>query len=279
MLLHLIASYSYDSIIVSFAILFISQVLYMREKEGVITVKDIVLCAIFGVLLAPSKMVYIPILLIIYIIPNEKFGLSYKKAYIIKTTIFLVAIAIMLLIQSRTIANSVGDPELSWSEEEARSVSWVIKHPIQTLKVYINTLFSKGEYYVEGMAGASLGWLQINVPGYVYEPFYLFLVYSFMMRKDEEKDLCFYNKLWIFLIIIAGVFLVLTSILLAWTPMSSMVIEGVQGRYFIPFLLLLMLVLRNKHIIVSKRIDKYFIFLLIYSNLFAGIEYFVTSFK
>ena len=56
---------------------------------------------------------------------------------------------------------------------------------------------------------------------------------------------------------IVSFMLILLSMWLFWTPISSIVIEGVQGRYFIPVLLLIVLLLKNKILIINKDISRY----------------------
>ena len=45
----------------------------------------------------------------------------------------------------------------------------------------------------------------------------------------------------------------------AFTPVGWPTIEGVQGRYFLPVLFLLVIFVRNKKIIFKKNYDRYFV--------------------
>ena len=45
----------------------------------------------------------------------------------------------------------------------------------------------------------------------------------------------------------------------AFTPVGWPTIEGVQGRYFLPVLILLIIFVRNKKIIFKKNYDRYYI--------------------
>ena len=276
--LHLMASYSYDAQIVAFVMLFVAQVLYMREKEDNISIKDIIVCSVFAILVGTSKLVYIPLVLLVFIIPKEKFGFSFKKTLLTKVMIFAIAVIFMIITQLGNLLETVTDVEVSWSGEDARSVSWILQNPLHAIKVYVDTIFVRGDFYLDSLVGYSLGFFQITVPGYCYIPFFGFLIYSFMSRSGEKSQICFGNKLWMTLLVIASIMLTLTSMMIAWTPLSYSTIEGVQGRYFIPLLIVVYLILRNKFIAVSPKTDKYAIFVLLYWNLFVGIQYFVTAF-
>lgn len=278
MSLHLIASYSYDSQIIAFVMMFVAQVLYMREKDGFVTIKDIVVCFLFAMLVAPSKLVYLPVILLVFIIPKEKFNFSSKKVFLIKTGIVFVSFIFLLLLQIKGFESSATSTELWWANEPTRSLSWVLKNPIETLKIYVRTLFVRGEFYFNTLVGSHLGWFQISIPTYAYIPFYFFIIYAFMARDNEICHINFANKLWIFILSILSVVLIFSSLFLAWTPISYDTIAGVQGRYFIPLLIVAFLIIRNKFVTVNHNADKYAVFAVIYWNLFVGIQYFVTSF-
>ena len=99
-----------------------------------------------------------------------------------------------------------------------------------------------------------------------------------MLRENEVSSVKFSDKLWSTTIILASSLLTFMSMLLAWTPKSYTTIEGVQGRYFIPLLVLLIPILRNKFVTIKSSADKYMMFILLYWNLFVGIQFFVKSF-
>ena len=80
------------------------------------------------------------------------------------------------------------------------------------------------------------------------------LVISFLIPcVDEPKVFRKGNKLWMTVLIGAVVFLTMFSMLVAWTAISSEVITGVQGRYFLPVLPLGAMVLFRDGSLVAKR--------------------------
>ncbi len=50
--------------------------------------------------------------------------------------------------------------------------------------------------------------------------------------------------------------LILLGMLLQWTPMGHVSIEGVQGRYFLPFMLILLTVCRNRLVLLDRQISR-----------------------
>ena len=53
------------------------------------------------------------------------------------------------------------------------------------------------------------------------------------------------------------------GMLLGWTPITTYTIEGVQGRYFLPFILTLLLIIRSNKIELKNHIDRYLLFAMI----------------
>ena len=50
--------------------------------------------------------------------------------------------------------------------------------------------------------------------------------------------------------------LILLGMLLQWTPMGHVSVEGVQGRYFLPFMLILLTACRNRMVLLDRNIDR-----------------------
>lgn len=73
----------------------------------------------------------------------------------------------------------------------------------------------------------------------------LLFVYINISDETMRKKLTKYQKIIITLIILAIMGLIFTSLYIQWTPANWSVIAGVQGRYFLPILPLLSLIIGN----------------------------------
>lgn len=252
----------------------------MREKPGSVTLKDVILCAVWAVLLAPSKLVYFVIVFAVFLIPSEKFGMSGKKAAFIKTGVVVLSIAVLLVSQLGKISTYMGDGNVvTWSQTEAFSVSYALSHPFDFIRVLVNTFFKKTDYFLSTMIGSHMGYLQITVPVFMWIPMLGVLGYSFIRRKDEQLGvLSASEKLWMWLLGGLTCALAALSILFSWTPLTSSTIEGVQGRYFIPALPLFFLAIRGNGLSRPANSDKYIVFFCIYYNLLMPLVYFGTVF-
>ncbi len=64
------------------------------------------------------------------------------------------------------------------------------------------------------------------------------------------------QKLWILVLIFLSVVLVLTSMFLGWTPRGYTYITGIQGRYFLPLLPFLLILLFDRNLTIGKDFRK-----------------------
>ena len=101
-----------------------------------------------------------------------------------------------------------------------------------------------GSNYLMQLFGSDLGWREL-VKLYAVVPYSILAIYLFIAVTDEEIKNKFktYQLVWIALVVLAVVALVFTSLYVQWTTVGKESISGVQGRYFLPILPLVMLLL------------------------------------
>lgn len=276
MCLQLMASYSYDVLVLGFSFVFIAQTMYMVAKQDMITTRDIIFLTIFSIILAPSKLVYVPLIFMILIIPDEKFPYSKKKTTAIKFGILSVSVAVLLVLQLSTFLETATRTDSGWSEEQPYSLTWILSNPLETVAIFVNTLKENGKYYYETMLGSLLGWLNVPVAEHLYEAHAVLIVLSSMKNEKESVAIRFADKLWIVICVVGSAMLVLLSMFIAWTPMGSSVIYGVQGRYFMPLVLPMCLVMRNRFMTVKEEINKFMVIIYFVISFMTVMELFIT---
>ena len=109
--------------------------------------------------------------------------------------------------------------------------------------------------YLKTKLGWRLGQLDINLQ--ISDAFFVVLIVLvilfFIPGVDEPRVFRKGNKVWMTVLIGAVAFLTMFSMLVAWTAISSDVITGVQGRYFLPVLPLGAMVLFTDGNLVVRR--------------------------
>ena len=64
---------------------------------------------------------------------------------------------------------------------------------------------------------------------------------------NEKESLKLNQKIWMILIFLGLTLLILTGLYLTWSPVGYNLVAGVQGRYFVPAMILVLLCLINKN--------------------------------
>lgn len=232
-------SMSPDAITISIAFLLIAYVLRLAFNDEVkeIRTKEKVILGVLASVIALCKIVYVPIVFIIFIIPWQKFK-NKKDKIISLSAVSIIAVVlnfIWLIIASKYVAEfRGGDSKLQLIQ--------IISNPINYLNVLINTININGYSYINSLFGGQLGWGELVNLRFIV-PFALFIEILFIGIADNSIKNRFkpvqMAVICIISLIITG--LIFTSLYIQWTSVGNDIIEGVQGRYFLPILPLLIL--------------------------------------
>lgn len=272
--LHLAASLSYDAITIAYAFCFMAEVMHIKNGKTKADKKNIIALLCFAMLLAPSKLVYLPLIFIMLTIESNRFSDNAKKAKIIKYSCILGTLLFFLALQIPTFLSTVADTQTGIGTVPSYTIGFIIENPFATLKIFRDTILKFGASYFVQMFSKTLGWLNVDVPIILCGAFMITTVTSFLKRENETLKVEFCEKIWILVCIIGSVGLIMLSMFIAVTPSDSPVIHGVQGRYFIPLMLPFYFIFRNKFITVRPSLDKYIAAALIALSAIAASELF-----
>lgn len=92
------------------------------------------------------------------------------------------------------------------------------------------------------------------------------LILLALKKPGETQLMTTGNRIWTVIVCAGCAGLTMLSMLIAWTPMSSSVISGVQGRYFLPFLPALLLICKNDRLILTKDINRSILYFMLVLN-------------
>lgn len=280
MTLHLAASYSYDTVFIGLSMMFFAWCFYLAFEKDKVTVKDTVLLALLLILLEPGKIVYLPLAGICLFIPSAKF--PSKKQYWISFISVIGAVLLSVYLVNRLVLTTWAtqtESYVGWSEAAGYTLSDVWTRPYDIFMVYYETFVTQLDYYLVTMLGGFLGNLDPNL---TVPPFCLILLcyalfISVLKREGEEVPLKGGQKWFMLLLVFLSACLVLASMLLGWTPKEMTYITGVQGRYFIPLLPLVFLMIFDKNLSIKVDLRKSAWYLECFVSIYALIRIFSTS--
>ena len=235
------ASFNPDALVISTCVFLISYVMYLiYDKKTVMTKKEIALLYVLAIGIGLLKLVYVPLLLMYFLIPKERFGSSRRKT--IHAVIMIMSVAITgigwFLFSSRYLGDTLEGVNSSGQ------VAYILSNPIKYAEVLLRTFQVKFKFYTASMLGMVLGTLQISLPElYVYFSagfFLLLLVQNKERLKTKTNERITYLATFVVIML-----LMFTVLYLQWSPVGHPFVEGIQGRYFLPLLLLVPMFLYN----------------------------------
>lgn len=250
--LELGTSASYDCTILGLSFLIISYLLYCIYEKEYITWKDIIVIALLNAWLAPVKVAYILLSSLCIFIPAYKYKNSMNK--VCKSAFMMITGLVSIMISRLGFISGIfySDP----SETVCYTLSDILSDPLNSFIVLINTIVTRVPEYIQSIFGGIYSWYVLYLPWSIVIGYLLITLLS-AIRCEQEKEYID-NKIrwWIFTLAIIMTGGIVLALWLVYTPKGHMTIEGVQGRYFLPYLPLILYMLRNKVIVLKKNIDK-----------------------
>ncbi|MBW4682866.1 MAG: DUF2142 domain-containing protein [Microcoleus vaginatus WJT46-NPBG5] len=212
----------------------------------------IISIASLSILIGLSKTAYFPLNLLYLLIPIKKLG-SVTKYFLGFFGINLLTLIALLtwssLIKDLYIPLRPATDNVVLSEQ----VNYILNQPMQFILTQINTFSTYGLNYLEQLIG-KLGWLDTSLPKFHIISYIILLVtVALVSHKSDIKISLFQKTIALIIILLTGL-LITTAMYLAWTPVGAGLIEGVQGRYFIPLTPLFFLLLYNQKIKINLKI-------------------------
>ena len=227
--------------------------------------------------MGPCKMVYGVIAGWCLLIPVKKFGGRGKWALSAAAVLgaFGAAMAVVNL-QTVALYTGIQDRYITWAQEPGYSFAQLIHSPLKVLRLCYNTLTGYGEQLYSGMIGSMMGNMDpvLNVPYVVILGLTALLVVLALRKPGEPLLIRKGQKLWIWFLAFLCLGALMFSMLLTWTPLSATMIQGVQGRYLLPFLPALLLTIKNDRLVRTAGRDGGILFAMACMDVYAILRIF-----
>lgn len=245
MTLQQVCSYNYDSVLFTACFFLFAYLLYLIYEKEKINKLDIALVTLSSIVIATIKFVYLPILGLGLLIPREKFTLKNGKILVILMLVVLSLGSYLVVMKCNSLFWNVHESDTSsLINYNTFTISQVIQHPIREIAIIIATFQRFTADYISQMISGPLGWLEMNVPALQLSGFLMMLFYSlFSVEKKSKTDQKV--KLCSGLISMIIILIVILALQISWTPDNSMIVVGVQGRYFLPMLPMVLLAMKD----------------------------------
>lgn len=250
-----VCSFSYDSVLLGLCFFLISYILWLIYTKEVVELKDVLIlvCVVSGIVMI--KYIYIPIIGLLLFIPKHKINFRVDRK---KIAVSMFGMLSMFEIGSKmTLITEAAAKNMQIRSDGLYkySIGYVISNLGDTLIVVTRTVFEKISFFVESMIANPLGWVEIQLSNIIVLGFAIVLIFSAIPNHRSPKIT---KRMMVtagfIVVIVSG--LVLAAMLISYTYVGADTILGVQGRYFLPVLPLVLLIVQgNKNIIVKNSIE------------------------
>lgn len=242
MLLALSAIYSPDGIVVGICSLFVAYCFKLKEQEGKIGTKELVILLILTLLVCMVKSIgYIGILMALFILPLKNIYQQNKK-FFHYAFIFALLMLVIVAFEIYTSINAPGDPRVNDTNTIVQ-FKQVVQNPLRYIAILI-------QHFYKTFTN-TLGMSFINAPMFFRKTYYInYLLISIYLLAisftDSSKHLKIKERI-LFLLSFLIVFATIsTAMYLSYTPVGANYIGGYQMRYIFPTMSLILISLSTR---------------------------------
>ena len=267
-----LVSFSYDGMCIAAALLFTAYWLsYLYADRSTLSrkaeIRDYVIMLVLGALIGASKNgLYLFIGLLLLSVTNGQ--LSRKRKVWIAAAIIGSALLFNVVKYLGVSAEATGTVAMAadaskYNNDGSYTLGYGAAHPISFLLMVIGALMENGDYYIGSILGTHMGENLPVVPLAVVLPF-LFLLIGVSLKEENhmlstdtiassESIVLDRRSKGVAAVVLILVFLLTFFMMQVSTPIGWN-IAGVSGRYFLPVLPLVFLLLRSRTLTIRRSV-------------------------
>ena len=268
----LASQFSYDGPIIAFfffAIAFLVKMILSKEKS--ISNKDLIIFSISALIASSTKGVYAFLLLTPLFIPKEKYkNFNQKKWFQIILVIGFFLLLASFLMPRVSTPESFGDPRGGSNVSLPEQVLSIKAHPISFIKIFVEHIFNNFSGTIMSIdAIANFAYTGRVSPNLFYFTLFFLIFFTLTDTYGQTENYQISKNFKFLFLFISGAItsLIWLALYLEFSPVGSATINGVQPRYFLPMLPLLLLIINSYKIETKISEEKYNKILLTSSSL------------
>ena len=228
------SSLSYDAMVIVTTVAFTASILRLRERSDLKCIIEACIWSFFIGGVKGGGYLYLIVLLVILWNRNEK-ETSVKKILAVAVSGIMAAVIFNMLVPKIKLYQfgTEGDAKLT--------TMWGITHPVEYINMCAAAFIDYADNLIINIGGTVLAWDEFTIQNAVVAVLMVTAVVASVFEKDDT-ELNKTDKISFILVILIS-FCCTPLMLLSWTDAGSVRVEGLQGRYFLPVLPLIMMVL------------------------------------
>lgn len=243
MTLYMFGSFSADAVAISLAI-YTTAVAWRVRSDDTMNARRWVRLCVAAAALALCKMLYAPLALLA-LAPRAR-GHGESPNRLRQALSLLVSLAIGLALSAAMVSRQYHP--LRPDANPKVQLQSIAAHPIHVASVVAKDFVSQFTGYRDQFVGR-LGWVDVPLSGFLSAAAFYLL---FAVAMTREVAITPAARLFALLLTFSLFFAVSLSQYVAWTPPGVEYVDGIQGRYFLPLAVVLLLpivsIMRNKRV-------------------------------
>lgn len=228
---YLAGSYNQDTMAIGVMLVIISMFCSFYTTDRKIRLKDLLVFSLLSMLLATMKLPFIVLIFLLFFIPKEKFDL--QKISVWRGKLFAIAAVVLvtlfwLKLYSEVVNENSHEVEILREVSAKKQLLSILRQPVMYGRVLIKESLT---HLLNPFKINQFGWLS-------YGPLFL-ISYNFMylgtvvINNANKIRLNILSRLSTILLSAGLVFVVTLTLYLTWTPVGDMAVQGIQDRYFL----------------------------------------------
>jgi uncharacterized membrane protein len=243
------ASVTYDVLCMSFSFLVFALAVRYTFKEGIVTLRELLIFVLFAAFLHYAKSGYVFIPFLLFMIPPSRFG-SWKTYILI-----MLLLALCYFLPGYTWGKYIASLHLPGGRPFQNDFlyngdlnqQFLFRDPLHFVSLLFLNVLAQGKEWIIGAFGR-FGYSYVHMTESVIFIHVLALIFLSVFDTSKQYFLSARQKIFIGLLAFGNIFGIIASFLLGISPVGSSFVFGLQGRYFIPILPLVFLLCYNSKI-------------------------------
>lgn len=236
-----------DNIAIALSLLFTALFIRLQAKKlDEATFKKLLYGIILVAVLLPLiKINYIFISFGVLFIPSRHFKTKMSEvAKKIGTVIFAIGGALLWSVIAKISKEApISQRPDGKSVSSIEQLSYVFHNPFDFIGAFLKSVILNIDSYIQSST-VLMGWNWVVIPNIFIIVLIFSTFFAAMYAKDEIRTI--YTKktmIWLAILAIAGVCSIFFALYLAFNPVGNSLIDGIQGRYFIPLMMPILILL------------------------------------
>lgn len=227
----------------------------LKAKLGI---KELIILVIIAVFLTLSKSIYFFLILLYFIIPVIKARTT--RSYIIYSIVLILCTFITLTLSSLIISHlthQITPIEIFYGDHPTvpkinpdKQIQFILSDIGGFVKMVIKSFIWYRNMAYKSFIGI-FGWMNVLLYPKYY-PFAIFvLIVAALLESKKEITINLFQKLIMLISFVGIIFIFSFTMYLSWTEVGGEMVSNLQGRYFIPIVPLLFVLLYNRKLNVK----------------------------